>query len=71
MKISRKLSHALVILWRPFLGMAKAIIDWEKGMVEFKIELPISHLMKYLKDINEDVCLLSLVEEDNFSFDIY
>ena len=32
-------------------------------------KFPISRLMKYPEDASEDVCLLSLVEEDDFGFD--
>ena len=66
MKISGNLSHASNILGRPFFSMTKAIIDWDKGMVDLKVglekfEVPISHLMKYSKDSNEDICFLNLV----------
>ena len=36
-KITKKLSQALVILGRPFLATAKAIIDWGKGKVILKV----------------------------------
>ena len=70
------MSHAAIILPRPFLAITKAITDWDKGIVELnlgseRIELPISCSMKYPKDPSEDVCLLSLVEEDDFGFDLY
>ena len=61
MKISGNLSHAPIILGRPFLATAKAITDWDKGTVELKvgserIELPISRLMKNHEDASEDLC---------------
>ena len=51
-KILENLSHAPIIFGRPFLAMAKAIANWDKGTIDLKVEwtkikLPISHLMKY------------------------
>ena len=45
-------------------------------MVELKvglenIEFLISHLIKYPNDASESVCLLSLVGEHDFNFDLY
>ena len=36
-KILRNLSHAPIILGRPFLATTKAIINCDKGMVELKV----------------------------------
>ena len=75
MKLAGNLSKAPIILGRPFLATARAITDWGKGTIELKvgsekIELPISNLMKYPKESSEDVCFVSLVEEDDFGFNI-
>ena len=37
MKITKELSQAPIILGRPFLATAKAVIDWEKGEVILKV----------------------------------
>ena len=52
MKMTKELSQAPIILGRPFLATAKAIIDWEKGEVilkvgEHTVKVDINKLMKY------------------------
>ena len=75
MKIPENLVNAPIILGRPFLATGNAITNWGKGTVEFKvggetIEIPISKTMKHPKDSSEDACFLSLIEEDDFGFDL-
>ena len=56
MKMTKELSQALIILGRPFLTTAKAVIDWGKGEVilkvgEHTVKVDINKLMKYLHEL--------------------
>ena len=69
MSVPDRLSRAPIILGRPILATARAVIDWEKGLVvlrvgEETIELNISRLMKYPSSSHQDVGTLDLVEDD-------
>ena len=60
MKITKELSQAPIILGRPFLATAKAVIDWGKGEVilkvgEHTVKVNINKLMKYPSQAFEDV----------------
>ena len=52
MKMTKELSQTQIILGRPFLSTAKAIIDWGKGEVilkvgEYTMKVDTNKLMKY------------------------
>ena len=69
MNVPDHLSRAPIILGRPFLATARAVTDWEKGLVvlrvgEESVELNISRLMKYPSSSHEDVGILDLVDDD-------
>ncbi|CAA6664145.1 unnamed protein product [Spirodela intermedia] len=70
MKRPENWSRAPIISGRPFLATAKAIIDWEKGIVvlrvgEEKVKLNISRLMKYPSVSHEEVSICDVFDKDD------
>ena len=60
MKITKELRQAPIILQLPFLGTAKAAIDWGKWEVILKVEehtmkVDINKLMKYPSRVSEEL----------------
>ena len=67
MKITKELSQAPIILRRPFLATAKAVIDRGKGEVILKVgdhtvKVNINKLMKYPSQAFEDLGAINLFE---------
>lgn len=68
MKVTENLSHAPIILGRPFLATAQATTDGEKGTAELKVgkekvEIQISKLLKFLESSSEHVCAYDVMED--------
>ncbi|CAA7403998.1 unnamed protein product [Spirodela intermedia] len=68
MKMNDNITHTPIILGRPFLTIAKTIMDWGKGMVELKfghkkVEIKISKLIKYFENFIEDCNHIDLSDE--------
>ena len=56
MKMTKELSQAPIILGRPLLATAKAVIDWGKGEIilkvgEHTVKVDSNKLMKYLHEL--------------------
>ena len=70
MKITKELSQAPIILGRPFLATAKAVIDWRKGEVilkvgEHAVKVNINKLMKNPSQAFEDLGAIDLFDEQD------
>ena len=70
MKITKELSHAPIILGRPFLATVKAVIDWGKGEVilkvrEHTVKVNINKLMKYPSQAFEDLGTIDLFDDQD------
>ena len=68
MKITKELNQAPIILGRPFLVTAKAVIDWEKGEVilkvgEYTVKVNINKLMKYPSQDFKDLGAINLFDD--------
>ena len=74
MKMIKELSQAPIILGRPFLATTKAVTDWEKGEVIFKVgehtvKVDINKLMKYPSRASKDLGAIDFA--DNQDIDAY
>ena len=74
MKMAKELSQAPIILGRPFLVTVKAVTDWGKGEVIFKVgehtvKVNINKLMKYPSRASEDLGAIDF--SDDQDIDIY
>ena len=70
MKITKELSQAPIILGRPFLATAKAVIDWGKGEVilkvgEHMVKVNINKLMKYPSQAFKDFGTIDLFDDQD------
>ena len=70
MKITKEFSQAPIILGRPFLATAKAVIDWGKGEVilkvgEHTVKVNINNLMKYPSPVFKDLGAIDLFDDQD------
>ena len=70
MKMTKELSQAPIILGRPFLATAKAVIDWGKGEVilkvgEHTVKADINKLMKYPSRASEDLDVINFADDQD------
>ena len=70
MKITKELSQAPIILGRPFLATAKAVIDWGKGEVilkvgEHTVKVNINKLMKYPSQAFKDLGAIDFFDDQD------
>ena len=68
MKITKELSQAPIILGKPFLGTAKAVIDWGRGEIILKVgehtlKVNINKLMKYPSQAFKDLGAIDLFDD--------
>ena len=68
MKLTKELSQALIILGRPFLATAKAIIDLGKGEVilkvrEHTVKVDINKLIKYPSRASKDLGAIDFADD--------
>ena len=67
MKMTKDMSQAPIILGRPFLATEKAVTDWGKGEVIFKVgehtvKVDINKLMKYPSRASEDLVAIDFAD---------
>ena len=70
MKMTKELSQVPIILGRPLLGTAKAVIDWGKGEVilkvgEHTVKVDINKLMKYPSRASEDLGAIDFADDQD------
>ena len=72
MKITKELSQAPIILGRPFLDTAKAVIDWGKGEVilkagEHTVKVDVKKLMKYPSQAFEELDAIDFPDDQDIN----
>ena len=70
MKMTKELSQAPIILGRPFIDIAKAVTDSEKGEVilkvgEHTVKVNINKLMKYPSRAFEDLGAIDFADDQD------
>ena len=72
MKSTKDLTNSSIILGRPFLAIAKAIMDWGKGEVIFQVgdstmKVSINKLMRHPSHESDEVGVVDIYEDTEIS----